>query len=132
MSAADLNLDTAEQICGPQLPAMQDVRLARAMQSEADLAGCSDAVYDRLTLECQQTELAYLHGRDRDLIRDLEAESGDPEVARAEIRRDDPEAGLGHDYDGPELRSGTPEYEALYAEYRAWAAQPEAEPEAGL
>ena len=42
---------------------------------------------------------------------------------------DDPEAGLGHDYDGPELRSGTPEYEALYAEYQAWAAEPE--PEAG-
>jgi len=42
----------------------------------------------------------------------------------------DPEAGLGHDYDGPELRSGTPEYEALYAEYQAWAARPELEPEA--
>jgi hypothetical protein len=42
---------------------------------------------------------------------------------------DDPEAGLGHDYDGPELRSGTPEYEALYAEYQAWAAEPG--PEAG-
>ena len=43
----------------------------------------------------------------------------------------EPEASdLGHDYDGPELRSGTPEYEALYAEYQAWAAQPEPEPEA--
>ena len=57
--------------------------------------------------------------------------SDDPEVTWAEIRRDDPEAGLGHDYDGPELRSGTPEYEALYAEYQAWAAQPGPEPEAG-
>jgi hypothetical protein len=48
-------------------------------------------------------------------------------------READPEAGLGHDYDGPELRSGTPEYEALYAEYQAWADQPEpeAEPEWG-
>jgi hypothetical protein len=42
----------------------------------------------------------------------------------------DPEAGLGHDYDGPELQSGTPEYEALYAEYQAWVAPPEPEPEA--
>ena len=58
--------------------------------------------------------------------------SDDPEVTWAEIRRDDPEAGLGHDYDGPELRSGTPEYEALYAEYQAWAAQPGPEPEAEL
>lgn len=40
----------------------------------------------------------------------------------------EPEAGLGHDYDGPELRSGTPEYAALYAEYQAWA-DPEPEPE---
>ena len=42
----------------------------------------------------------------------------------------EPAADLGHDYDGPELRSGTPEYEALYAEYQAWADQPEREPEA--
>jgi hypothetical protein len=33
---------------------------------------------------------------------------------------------LGHDYDGPELRSGTPEYDTLYAEYQAWAKDPEA------
>ena len=55
--------------------------------------------------------------------------SDDPEVTWVEIRGDDPEAGLGHDYDGPELRSGTPEYEALYAEYQAWAAQPGPEAE---
>ena len=54
--------------------------------------------------------------------------SDDPEVTWAEIQRADPEAGLGHDYDGPELRSGTPENEALYAEYQAWA-QAEPEPE---
>lgn len=40
------------------------------------------------------------------------------------------EAELGHDYDGPELQSGTPEYEAEYAEYQAWAAaEPEPVPE---
>jgi len=41
-----------------------------------------------------------------------------------------PEADLGHDYDGPELRSGTPEYQAGYGEYQAWAGQagPENEP----
>ena len=40
------------------------------------------------------------------------------------------EADLGHDYDGPELHPGTPEYEAEYAEYLAWSGQagPEAEP----
>ena len=62
----------------------------------------------------------------------------------------DPEADLGHEYDGPELQAGTPEYEAEYAAYQAWAgglgwpfadaeiadaeaeAGPEAEPEAEL
>ena len=53
----------------------------------------------------------------------------DREALERQIAGSDPEAGLGHDYDGPELRSGTPEYEALYAEYQAWVAQPE--PEAG-
>jgi hypothetical protein len=34
------------------------------------------------------------------------------------------------DYDGPELHSGTPEYQAGYDEYQAWAghAGPENEP----
>jgi hypothetical protein len=41
-----------------------------------------------------------------------------------------PEAGLGHEYDGPELRPGTPEYEAEYAEYQAWVSEPEPELEA--
>ena len=40
------------------------------------------------------------------------------------------EADLGHYYDGPELHPGTPEYEAEYAEYQAWAGQPDPEPEA--
>ena len=62
----------------------------------------------------------------------------------------DPEADLGHEYDGPELQPGTPEYKAEYAAYQAWAgglgwpfadadiadaeaeAGPEAEPEAEL
>ena len=41
-----------------------------------------------------------------------------------------PESDPGHDYDGPELHCGTPEYEAGYAEYQAWAghAGPENEP----
>ena len=51
------------------------------------------------------------------------------EALERQIAGSDPEAGLGHDYDGPELRSGTPEYEALYAEYQAWVAQPEPEAE---
>ena len=42
-----------------------------------------------------------------------------------------PEAGLGHEYHGPELHPGTPEYEAEYAEYQAWVSEPEPELEAG-
>jgi hypothetical protein len=50
----------------------------------------------------------------------------DPEAdAEAEL-----EADLGHDYDGPELHAGTPEYEAERGEYEAWAADPQPEPEA--
>jgi hypothetical protein len=52
-------------------------------------------------------------------------------------------ADLGHDYDGPELHPGTPEYAAGYAEYLASLEEPEADydaeaaeydvaPEAGL
>ena len=48
----------------------------------------------------------------------------------------DPEAELGREYDGPELHTGTPEYEAELAEYRAWLAEyqaraGQAEPEPG-
>ena len=61
-----------------------------------------------------------------------------PAAAETGEREPDAEAGadLGRDYDGPELHPGTPEYEAEYAEYQAWAGQtePETEPEleAGL
>jgi hypothetical protein len=52
-------------------------------------------------------------------------------VAQPETETEpEPEADLGHDYDGPELRSGTPEYEAGYAEYQAWADQADADLEA--
>jgi hypothetical protein len=57
-----------------------------------------------------------------------EARIADPEP-EADMPDAEPEADLGHDYDGPELRSGTPEYEAEYAEYLAWAGQAEPEPE---
>ena len=54
----------------------------------------------------------------------------EPEAAEPKAERlVDTAADLGHDYDGPELRSGTPEYEALNAEYQAWAAEPELEAE---
>jgi hypothetical protein len=42
----------------------------------------------------------------------------------------DPEAELGHEYDGPELHTGTPEYEAELAEYQGWAGRAEPESEA--
>jgi hypothetical protein len=40
---------------------------------EADTAGCSDVEYDRLVLERQQTEAAYLTWYDRQLEHDLAA-----------------------------------------------------------
>jgi hypothetical protein len=49
--------------------------------------------------------------------------------AAAEHLELEPETELGHEYDGPELHPGTPEYEAEYAEYQAWAAEPEPEAE---
>ena len=48
---------------------MEDVWRAQDAPREADRAGCSNAEYDRLVLERQQTEAAYLEGYDRDLIR---------------------------------------------------------------
>lgn len=41
-----------------------------------------------------------------------------------------PEAELGHEYDGPELHPGTPEYADTYAEYQDWIAEAGAENEA--
>ena len=45
----------------------------------------------------------------------------------AEVEQDrlarEAEAALGHDYDGPELQSGTPEFEKGLAEYREWVAE---------
>jgi hypothetical protein len=74
-SVPDLDLDAAGQICGPQLPSLQDLYLAQDAPCEANLAGCSDAVYDRLVLERQQTELAFLAGYDRSLENPLECEA---------------------------------------------------------
>ena len=51
------------------------------------------------------------------------AETSEPELD-AEAEPD-----LGRDYDGPELHPGTPDYEAEYAEYQAWGADPEPEAE---
>lgn len=57
----------ADLVCGPQLPSLHDLYLAQDAPCEANTAGCSDAVYDQLILERQQTEAAYLDGYDRDL-----------------------------------------------------------------
>jgi len=61
-------------IHGPSFPDIHALRAAQAAPCDADLAGCSDAEYDRLILERQQTEAAYLEGYDRELARDLERE----------------------------------------------------------
>jgi len=64
---------------GPQLPSKAELWAAQDAPLEADRAGCSDAEYQRLLLERQQTEIAYREGYDRDLLRDLEAET-EPEA----------------------------------------------------
>jgi hypothetical protein len=65
---------------GPQPPDLHDLYLAQDAPLEADRAGCSEAEYQQLVLERQQTELAYLAGYDRclenDLELDAEAEAG--------------------------------------------------------
>lgn len=58
---------------GPQWPTMEDLWRVQGAPIEADRTGCSDAEYDRLMRERQQTEAAYLEGYDRDLLRALEA-----------------------------------------------------------
>ena len=82
--APDLEPGADEQIYGPRFPDERDLYAAQDAPLEADRAGCSEAEYQRLVLERQQTELAYLAGYDRDLARALEAE--EPEA--------EPEAGL--------------------------------------
>ena len=48
------------------------------------------------------------------------------DAVAAEMEQDrlarEAEADLGHDYDGPELQSGTAEYAKSYAEYLDWVA----------
>jgi hypothetical protein len=70
----------AAQVHGPQWPAMAELWAAQDAPILADTAGCSQAEYDRLVLERQQTEAAYLEGYDRALLRQLEAEKLEPEA----------------------------------------------------
>jgi hypothetical protein len=44
--------------------------------------------------------------------------------AAAETAEPEPDAEPGHEYDGPELHPGTPEYAAEYREYEVWAGRP--------
>lgn len=67
------------EVYGPRLPELRDLHLAQDAPCEANRAGCSDVVYDRLILERQQTEAAYLAGYDRELDRALEAEAAEGE-----------------------------------------------------
>jgi hypothetical protein len=74
---------------GPQLPSQADLWRAQDAPCIANEAGCTDAVYDRLVLERQQTEAAYLARIDAELARELEAESPEPEP----LPDPDPEVG---------------------------------------
>jgi hypothetical protein len=62
-------------IYGPQFPDMRELWAAQDAPLQAHQAGCSDLDYDRLVLERQQTEAAYLDGYDRDLMRQIEPEA---------------------------------------------------------
>jgi hypothetical protein len=59
---------------GPRPPAIGDLWAAQGAPHDANVSGCSDEEYDRLVLEKQQTELAYLEAHDRDFARAWDAE----------------------------------------------------------
>jgi hypothetical protein len=61
----DLDPGADHRIYGPQFPDEHDLYRAQDRPLEADQAGCGEAEYQRLVLERQQTELAYLTGYDR-------------------------------------------------------------------
>ena len=63
---------------GPQLPDMHDLRLAQGRTIDSASLVISDAEYDQLVLERQQTEAAYLTRYDDELIRELDAGAGQP------------------------------------------------------
>lgn len=52
---------------GPHLPTKAEVWAAQDRPMLADADGCTDQEYDRLILERQQTEAAYLAGVDREI-----------------------------------------------------------------
>jgi hypothetical protein len=62
------------EVYGPQFPDLNELYAAQDAPLEADRAGSGEAEHDRLVLERQQTELAFLAGYDRRLENDLEAE----------------------------------------------------------
>jgi hypothetical protein len=64
-------------VYGPRQPTRHDLWDAQAAPYDANLAGCSDAEYDRLVLQKQQTEAAYREAHDRNLARALEVEELD-------------------------------------------------------
>lgn len=84
MTSTNPRAEASAEACGPDWPTMEDVWRAQDAPLEADRAGCNRAEYDRLVLERQQTELAYLEGYDRDLLRAREAipDEPEPEVSR--------------------------------------------------
>ena len=74
---AEAGPEADSAVYGPQEPTINDLWTAQAAPHDATLAGCSDAEYDRLVLEKQQTEAAYLEGYDRDFGRAVEAKEAE-------------------------------------------------------
>jgi hypothetical protein len=99
----DVDLNPTTEVYGPQFPSLDDLHRAQDAPLEADRAGSGEAEYQRLVLERQQTELAYLAGYDRALVptADLDPEpeaewdSADSNAYQARVEAGlEPEAGL--------------------------------------
>ena len=138
LDAADQR-DLDAEVYGPQFPTLEDLGRAQEAPCAANLAGCTDVEYDRLVLERQQTEAAYLEGYDRDLAAALEAGGGGdaaPAATAADVAAVLTGGITGADADavlasyfapGPHPRYDTPQARA-----EAEAAEPEAEMEPEL
>jgi hypothetical protein len=104
---------------GPQLPSVHDVRDAQVAADDANLAGCSDAVYERLVLQKLQTAVAYREAACR------------ADAYVTEIRCPEPDSGIQRLFSP--MKEAEAEVEDWYcADYDAEAAEYDVEPEAEL
>jgi hypothetical protein len=89
-------MNAPKPLTGPDFPDAEALWAAQAAPYDAWLACCSDAEYDRLVLERQQTEMAFREGCDREFVRRMEAAEAEPEAEPTPYElgiTDDPELG---------------------------------------